>query len=74
MIKDMDDAVVFTMLFCEMVNRSGDILNLVPDQVNKCHVLYNKWCSEFYSGRWEYITPDYTEIILGISKFIDENY
>ena len=70
----MNDAVIFTMLYAEQLIKNGDRLNCRPDQVNRAQRLYDQWCEGFYVGtRWEYVTPDYTELVLGMIEYISKN-
>ena len=70
----MNDAVIFTMLYAEQLIKNGDRLNCRPDQVNRAQRLYEQWCESFYVGtRWEYDTPDYTELVLGMIEYISKN-
>ena len=69
----MNDAVLFTMLYTEQLIKCGDRLNCHPAQITGASRLYDDFCEKFYRGtRWEYDTPDYTELVLGMTKFIQE--
>ena len=69
----MNDAVLFTMLYAEQLIKCGDRLNCSPDQIARASRLYDNFCDQFYQEtRWEYDTPDYTELVLGMIKFIQE--
>ena len=70
----MNDVVLFTMLYAEKLLNNGDRLNCRPDQIARASRLYDDFCEKFYWGtRWEYDTPDYTELVLGMTKYIEEN-
>ena len=69
----MNDAIVFTMLYTEHLIKCGDGINCHPNQVSIASSLYDNFCEHFYRGtRWEYDTPDYTELVLGMTKYIQE--
>ena len=69
----MNDVVLFTMLYVEKLLNTGDRLNCRPDQIARASRLYDDFCENFYRGtRWEYDTPDYTELVLGMTKYIEE--
>mgnify|MGYP007122342235 CR=1 FL=1 len=70
----MNDAVLFTMLYVQQLIKQGDRINCRPDQISQANRLYDKFCETFYKGtRWEYDTPDYTELVLGMDEFISKN-
>ena len=73
-INNMSDAVLFTMLYVQQLIKQGDRINCRPDQISRANRLYDKFCETFYKGtRWEYDTPDYTELVLGMDEFISKN-
>lgn len=69
----MNDAVIFTMLYAQHLTVLGYNVNCHPDQMSMVSRLYDDFCEHFYRGtRWEYDTPDYTEMVLGMTKYIQE--
>ena len=73
-INEMNDAVLFTMLYVQQLIQQGDRINCRPDQVSRASRLYDKFCETFYKGTiWEYDIPDYTELVLGMDEFISKN-
>ena len=70
----MNDAVIFTMLYAQHLISLGYKVNCHPEQMSEVSRLYDSFCDNFYRGtRWEYDTPDYTEMVLGMTKYIQEN-
>ena len=73
-INEMNDAVLFTMLYVQQMIQQGDRINCRPDQISRASRLYDKFCETFYKGTiWEYDTPNYTELVLGMDDFISKN-
>ena len=69
----MNDAVLFTMLYAEQLLKLGNKVNCQRDEISIASKMYDDFCEHFYRGaRWEYDTPDYTELVLGMVKFIQE--
>ena len=70
----MNDAVLFTMLYVQQLIKQGDRIDCRPDQILRANRLYDKFCETLYKGTgWEYDTPDYTELVLGMDEFISKN-
>ena len=71
---EMNDVVLFTMLYVQQLIQQGDRINCRPDQISRASRLYDKFCETFYKGTiLEYDTLDYTELILGMDEFISKN-
>ena len=69
----MNDSVLFTMLYVEQLLKLGNKVNCQREQISIVSKMYDDFCEHFYRGtRWEYDTPDYTELVLGMVKFIQE--
>ena len=70
----MNDSVLFTMLYVEQLLKLGNKVNCQREQISIASKMYDDFCDNFYRGtRWEYDTPDYTEMVLGMTKYIQES-
>ena len=70
----MNDVVLFTMLWVEIFIEKGGVITNTPEQISNISKMYDDWCEKFYRGTfWEYATPDYTELVLGMDEFISKN-
>ena len=70
----MNDAITFAMLWCETMLERGWRVNNTPEQMSLVSHLYDDWCEKFYRGtRWEYDSPDHTELVLGMLDYLNKN-
>ena len=70
----MNDAVIFTMLYAQHLISLGYKVNCHREQMSEVSRMYDSFCDNFYRDtRWEYDTPDYTELVLGMTKYIQES-
>ena len=70
----MNDAVIFTILWCDISLEKGYRIYGTPDEMSVISKMYDDWCEKFYRGTcWEFDTPDHTELVLGMQKHIYKN-
>ena len=69
----MNDVVIFTMLYAQHLISLGYKVNCHREQMSEVSRMYDSFCDNFYRTRWEYHTPDYTELVLGMTKYIQES-
>ena len=70
----MNDSIIFAMLWYETMLNKGYRVNNTGEEMSTVYKMYDDWCEKFYMGtRWEYDTPDYTELVLGMIEYISKN-
>ena len=70
----MNDSITFALLWYQTVLDKGYSVLLNREQLGEVSKLYDDWCEKFYRGtKWEYDTPDHTELVLGMLDYIEEN-
>ena len=70
----MNDAIQFAMLWYEVQLDKGYRVWNTAEEVSLVSKMYDDWCEKFYRGTmWEFDTPDRTELVLGMCKYLEEN-
>ena len=71
---EMNDSIIFAMLWYETMLNKGYRVNNTREEMSTVSKRYDDWCEKFYRGtRWEYDSPDHTELVLGMCEYISKN-